>query len=174
MTKKAPKPDKNTVKPKSKVGRPSLYRPEYAEQARKLCLLGATDKQLADFFNVTEQTINGWKIDFPEFFESLRAGKMKADAEVASKLYDRAIGAEWVEQQAFKVKKGKDNEEVVIVDVRKAAPPDTPAIALWLHNRKSDLWRKNPVPDQQTQSDIPDDYKTALTPDESVPDAPIL
>src|SRR5690606_21525869 len=110
MTKKAPKPDKNTDKPKRKVGRPSLYRPEYAEQARKLCLLGATDKQLADFFNVTEQTINGWKIDFPEFFESLRAGKMKADAEVASKLYDRAIGAEWVEQQAFKVKKGKDNE----------------------------------------------------------------
>lgn len=146
MTKKASKPDKTTVKTKSKGGRPSLYRPEYAEQARKLCLLGATDKQLADFFGVTEQTINGWKIDFPEFFESLRAGKMKADAEVASKLYDRAIGAEWTEQQAFKVKKGKDNEEVVVVDVRKAAPPDTPAIALWLHNRKAELWRKNPEP----------------------------
>jgi hypothetical protein len=31
-------------------GRPSLYRDEFAEQARKLCLLGATDRDLAEFF----------------------------------------------------------------------------------------------------------------------------
>ncbi len=30
-------------------GRPSLYRTEYTEQARKLCRLGATDIYLADF-----------------------------------------------------------------------------------------------------------------------------
>lgn len=32
-------------------GRPSSYQPEYAEQARKLCLLGATDQEIADFFD---------------------------------------------------------------------------------------------------------------------------
>lgn len=143
VAKKTPK------KAKKGKGRPSLYMPEYAEQARKLCLLGATDKQLADFFGVSEQTLNVWKGKHPDFVESLRAGKIKADAEVASKLYDRAIGAEWTEQQAFKVKRGTNHEEVIVVDVKKAAPPDTPAIGLWLHNRKSDLWRKNPEPSSE-------------------------
>jgi hypothetical protein len=31
-------------------GRPTKYKEEYNEQAYKLCLLGATDKELADFF----------------------------------------------------------------------------------------------------------------------------
>ncbi|SDY78195.1 hypothetical protein [Nitrosomonas sp. Nm33] len=43
---------------KKPTGRPTSYRPEYAEQAYKLCLLGATDKQLAEFFNVVESTIS--------------------------------------------------------------------------------------------------------------------
>ena len=30
-------------------GRPSSYRQEYAEQAYKLCLLGVTDADMADF-----------------------------------------------------------------------------------------------------------------------------
>lgn len=33
-----------------KTGRPSKYREEFALQALKLCRLGATDKELADFF----------------------------------------------------------------------------------------------------------------------------
>lgn len=42
-------------------GRPTKYKEEYTAQARKLCLLGHTDKDLADFFEVTFQTINNWK-----------------------------------------------------------------------------------------------------------------
>ena len=76
----------------NKGGRPTEYRPEYNEQARKLCLLGATDAQLADFFGVSETTINNWKLAHPEFLESLKAGKEKADALVAHALYHRAIG----------------------------------------------------------------------------------
>lgn len=43
------------------AGRPTDYREEYNEQAYKLCLLGATDAELGDFFNVTEQTINNFQ-----------------------------------------------------------------------------------------------------------------
>ena len=32
------------------MGRPPKYKPEFAEQAEKLCALGATDADLADFF----------------------------------------------------------------------------------------------------------------------------
>lgn len=130
------------------VGRPTKYLPEYCEQANKLCLLGATDKELADFFDVNQDTIYEWQEKYPEFSESIRAGKVKADALVAHKLHDRAVGAEWVEEQAFKVKRkwydGNDRpheeEEIVKVPVTRRAPPDTQAISLWLRNRKPDRW----------------------------------
>ena len=83
--------EKNEVKKKSR-GRKSEYREEYAEQALKLCLLGATDKEIAEFFSVSEQTLNSWKKKFPQFLESLKKGKAVADANVASRLYSRAIG----------------------------------------------------------------------------------
>ena len=53
----------------------SAYKPEYVEQARQLCLLGATDKQLAEFFNVSTVTLNKWKKDYPEFLYSLKEAK---------------------------------------------------------------------------------------------------
>ena len=36
------------------MARPTKYQEAYAEQARKLCLLGYTDAELADFFEVSE------------------------------------------------------------------------------------------------------------------------
>lgn len=54
------------------MARPTKYQEAYAEQARKLCLLGYTDAELADFFEVSESTINKWKIDYPKFSESIK------------------------------------------------------------------------------------------------------
>jgi hypothetical protein len=73
-------------------GRPEEYMPEYAEQAYKLCLLGASDAVLADFFEVSEMTINNWKKRYDDFYLSLREGKTQADANVAKSLYHRALG----------------------------------------------------------------------------------
>ncbi len=54
------------------MARPTKYQEAYAEQARKLCLLGYTDAELADFFEVSESTINKWKLDYPKFSESIK------------------------------------------------------------------------------------------------------
>ena len=133
------------------AGRPTSYRAEYAEQAEKLCLLlGATDAQLAEFFNVCEDTITEWKKVHPEFSLSLRAGKRVADTEVAHSLFNRAKGAQYITNQAIKVKrieyddKGKktlEKEEVVIVPVETIEPPDTTACSFWLKNRQPADWR---------------------------------
>ena len=80
----APKGNKHAVG--NSGGRPKSYRDEYGEQVFKLCLLGATDKELADFFDVCEKTINGWKKDYPEFLQSLKRGKLLADANVTRSL----------------------------------------------------------------------------------------
>ena len=55
----AKKKAKKSAKGKRKAGgQPTRYRDEYDEQAYKLTLLGAIDKELADFFHVTDRTID--------------------------------------------------------------------------------------------------------------------
>lgn len=127
-------------------GRPTLYKQEYDAQAYKLCLLGATDKDLANFFEVCEATINNWKIENESFLESIKDGKVKADAIIAESLFKRAKGAIINKQQAFKVRNsnGKEGytESIEIVDLIEEIPPDTTAIKFWLSNRKSSDWKE--------------------------------
>lgn len=118
------------------MGRPSLYQAEYDKQAKKLGKLGATDKEVADFFGVTEQTINNWKVEFPSFFESLKAGKTQADANVASRLYARAMGYSHPE-----VHVSNFQGEVTLTPLTKHYPPDSTAAIFWLKNRRPDQWR---------------------------------
>lgn len=118
------------------VGRPSKYQPEFAEQGLKLCLLGATDKQLADFFGVAESTLNLWKQEYPEFSESLREGKQAADSAVANSLYRRALG---YSHKAVKILayEGSSFEH----EYTEHYPPDTTACIFWLKNRQPAVWR---------------------------------
>lgn len=140
----APEPGKRSV------GRPSEYNPEvYPDQARKLCLLGATDVELAEFFDVSSTTIDNWKSQHPEFLGSIRAGKIQADAEIGSSLYERARGFEWDEAQPIKVKevlyqdgkRTKEIERVETVMVHKIVPPDATSMIFWLKNRRPKEWR---------------------------------
>lgn len=119
-----------------KVGRPSKFKPEFIEQARKLCRLGLTDKELAEFFEVAESTLNLWKLEHPGFSESLKGGKAIADAEVAEKLFQRATGYEHPEDDIRAV-----NGEIVITPTIKHYPPDTTAAIFWLKNRQPQKWR---------------------------------
>lgn len=134
---------------KSNAGRPSRYKQEYCVQAYKLCLLGSTDKQMADFFGVVESTINKWKLDHPEFSESIKKGKEIADMEIANSLFERAKGATVKKKQAIKLKRveyefGKrvlEEERIEIVEVEEELPPDTTSAIFWLKNRNPEQWR---------------------------------
>jgi len=90
-------------------GRPTKYKPEFNKQVYKLCLLGATDSEIAVFFCISESTLNNWKIDYPEFLESLRAGKDSADCAVAESLYQTAISGNTT-AQIFWLKNRRRNE----------------------------------------------------------------
>ena len=129
----------------SKGGRPTKYNKEYNNQVVKLCRLGATDKQIADFFGVTEQTVNNWKTREPEFFESLKIGKLESDMEVANSLYKKATGYKYMIQKEVKLKcyddQGRQVERFEIVDLIQEQPPDTTAMIFWLKNRDTKNWR---------------------------------
>ena len=117
------------------MGRPTSYKPEYDEQAVKLCRLGATDVELADFFGVAESTLNLWKKAHQSFSESLKSGKMLADAEVANKLYQRAVGYEHPDQKVF-----NNQGEILTHDTVKHYAPDPTAAIFWLKNRQGAKW----------------------------------
>lgn len=121
---------------KHAVGRPSAFSPKYSEQARKLCLLGFTDREIANFFGVSEQTVNAWKHAYPEFLESLKAGKSCADAEVSAKLYERALGYSHKAVKIFLTNNGTVEHEYV-----EHYPPDITAAIFWLKNRDPGRWR---------------------------------
>ncbi len=109
-----------TMESKKVGGRPTSYKPEYAEQAAKLCALGATDNDLADFFGVSKATINTWKGKHPKFLVSLKETKALLDATIERSLHQRAQGFE---------------------HTGKYYPPDPTSMIFWLKNRQPERWR---------------------------------
>ena len=124
-------------KEKHAGGRPTEYSAKCVEQAYKMCLLGLTDKEMADVFCVTVSTFFLWKDKHPEFSEALMRGKTGADAKVAQSLYHRALGYEHKETITATFQ-GKITDTMEVI---KHYPPDTPAATLWLKNRQPKLWR---------------------------------
>ena len=112
------------------MGRPTDYKKEYNELAYKYCLLGATDAQMARYFDVSEVTLNAWKKKYPAFLKSLKDGKEKADSEIAQSLFHRAKGYNH-EAVHFTNYLGKVTES----KYTKHYPPDTAACMIWLKNR---------------------------------------
>jgi hypothetical protein len=154
------------------IGRPTSYQLEYAEQATKLCLLGATDDEIADFFGVHRATIYRWKLDHQDFCDAIKAAKDVADERVERSLYQMATGFDFTEEQAIKVKVDQYKEHVEVVEVRKHMPAQTPAAIFWLKNRRRGEWRdkqdlEHSGPDGgpiQTESTVLD--AASMTPEE--------
>lgn len=123
-------------KPEAKVGRPPKYQESFAKQAGKLCVLGATDDNLADFFEVSVRTIANWKVQHVEFLQALKAGKDEADDRVERSLYQKAVGYTFDSEKVF-----QHQGEIVRAPFREHVPPDTTACIFWLKNRRPADWR---------------------------------
>ncbi|HHC6573316.1 MULTISPECIES: hypothetical protein [Vibrio harveyi group] len=111
------------------------YRPEFAKHAYKLCLLGARDQDLADFFEVHRDTIFHWVSLYPEFAEARKRGKLAADSEVAYSLFNRAIGMTITKQKVL--------SSGQVVEYQENLPPDVRAMEFWLKCRSRVNWNPN-------------------------------
>lgn len=115
------------------------YRPEYTKHVYKLCLFGARDQDLANFFEVHRDTIFHWTKLYPEFAEARKRGKLAADAEVAYSLFNRAMGVTITKQKVL--------SSGQVVEYQEELPPDVRAIEFWLKCRNRDNWN----PSQQVE-----------------------
>ncbi len=122
-------------------GRKTDFKQEYVKLAFNYALLGATDKQLSDFIGVTEKTLNTWKKEYPEFLQSLKNGKQKADSQVAEKLFTRAIGYDYNEVTTEK----KGRKVIKTRTTKKQVAPDPTAAIFWLKNRQPEYWREKVI-----------------------------
>lgn len=122
----------------AKIGRPTEYKPEYASQVEKLCRLGATEREIADFFGVSTVTIWRWSHRHDAFCNALKAGKEPADDRVERSLYNRAVGYSF---ESVKIFMPAGATEPVYAPYTEHVPPDVTAASKWLNNRRPDAWR---------------------------------
>lgn len=122
---------------KKKGGRPSDYRAAFARDAEKLTIIGATEKEMADFFGVSESTISKWKNKYPRFLQSISRGRTTHDMEIGQSFRERAKGYRVKTVKIFCSEKGG----VTKVPFTEVYPPDTAAIKFWLTNRRPKQFR---------------------------------
>lgn len=132
-----PAPPGNKFAQGNNGGRPSTYDPSFADQAAKLCALGATDIELADFFGVNTVTIYAWRNTHEEFAKAVSAGKELADERVERSLFNRAVGYTFESEKVFQYQ-----GEIVRAQTREHVPPDPGAAMNWLKNRRPEQWRE--------------------------------
>lgn len=116
----------------------SRYTKKLLKPARLAAEGGATDREIAEDFGISERTLNRWKSRHPDFAKALKLGKHAADARVEKSLYERALGYSYDQERAF-LPLGR--REPVIVTVRQHVPGDVKAAMYWLKNRRPDKWR---------------------------------
>ena len=128
----------------------SSYQAEYTEQARKLCLLmGADDQELAGFFDVPPATLQEWLASVPDFAAAVLAGRALADADVADRLWRRAIGYSHPAVRIF-----SHQGYALEVAYTEHYPPDTAACLFWLKSRQPDRWRDRVEQDDQAVAEM--------------------
>lgn len=118
------------------AGRAPKFRAEMIERTYKLRLLGLTNQEIADVFDVERSTFQRWLVEVPALRDALQRAGADADGEVAVSLNRRARGYSHPET-VFHVVNGR----LVKTEVVKHYPPDTNAMQLWLMNRQPDRFR---------------------------------
>lgn len=140
-------------------GRPPKYRADFDEQAAKLCKLGATDADLADFFDVSVRTIERWRVEHEGFCRAIKVAKEIADDRVERSLYMKAVG---YQTDAVKIFQYEGSE--LLVPYRENVQPDTTAAIFWLKNRKPEQWRDKSEQDINAKLQVTEIKRTIIDP----------
>ncbi|WP_113675474.1 helix-turn-helix transcriptional regulator [Vallitalea guaymasensis] len=112
-----------------------------------------TEKEIAKDLGMAYSTFRRYKSQIPELKQAIANGKDAKNQEVEKALYKNAIGYNYYEQVATKVKNevmaedGKTilvKESVEINNVEKYKGPDLAAEKYILNNRKKTQWQEDP------------------------------
>lgn len=141
VRKKFNKKQANGTLTRKKPGSKPTFSERMLEKTELLSKMGATNDELALFFDVSHGTIDNWLRNYPEFKTARKRGGIEADMLVAEAMYKRARGYEYVEEE-FTIRVQADGTEVKIPTRRiyKHVPSSVTAGIFWLKNRQRILW----------------------------------
>jgi hypothetical protein len=129
-------------------------------QLAKWCArCGLTDKQIAGELGVVESTLHAWKKRHPEFAAALKQSKNFVDSLVEDSLLKSALGYEVVEEE---FERDPLEQRVRWKKKRKQVAPNVIAQIFWLKNRRPDLWRDKPTPEDEEATDGLGELMSAL------------
>ena len=137
-------------KPTKSRGRPTKFKGEYIQLAINYCRLGALNKDLAEYFGVSEQTIELWIRTNPEFKAAATKGKDEFNVKRAEgALIHAALGYTTKETKVFYDK----DLGVVEHTIDKHYPPNTTALTFFLKNRDAGRWKETQTIDMDVDVD---------------------
>jgi hypothetical protein len=143
-------PEPEFLPQREKVRGLSVWKDEYVRLAFYMALLGATDRQLSQVFDVSPQTIENWKHKKDGFLDALRQGKLEADGAVVHSMFQVSCGYSHPDEvilsnrcKEYDPKTGKlvrEWTEPLRVPITKHYPPNVKAGLKWLAARHPETW----------------------------------
>lgn len=154
MTDEPQEPDAEVPAPK--VGRPTLYQPDFVQKAAQASFNGATLYEIAELLGVCRQTLNHWRAIYPEFATALRVTSDKATDRVEASLHERAVGYSHPD-----VHISNFQGDVTVTPIVKHYPPDYASASLWLRNKRGHEWREKQEVEHSANADLLEVMKAA-------------
>lgn len=146
-------------------GQPTKYRPGHIKAARALAKLGATEWEIAQYFEVSVVTLRQWCHTHPTFLAAIKPGRRAGDDRIELSLYRRGTGYSYDSEEIVPydhieeteetipppperpdekprvIKKTVKTKKVMRVPIVRHVPPDPTSMIFWLKNRRKDKWR---------------------------------
>jgi len=134
---------------------------------------GFDNKDVAAYFNYEETYFSNLVNSLPQLSQALKRGRKPLEIVVENALYRRATGGikiktqvrRFLEKRCFcdgsdkecEICKGTGKEMItdteIVQETITELPPDTGAAALWLKQKKSDIWNKQPIKIETTSGE---------------------
>jgi hypothetical protein len=129
------------------AGQPGKFIKLDLKKIYRLCILGMTNRELADHYDVKYETWMAWlrpdsKLHKPELAATLTAGREDIVAKVADRLVQRAMG---YKHKATKMFYNAEEDKVVKQDFIQRYPPSEAAAMFILKNKRPKDWKEKQI-----------------------------
>lgn len=135
-----PRPTRHTTRAEKK----RVFHRDELRVVEYMAKLGATNQQMADYFEIDVATLVSWKSKFPKFAKAFKKGGIIADLKVGQSLYKRATGYSYIEEEYSTIEidgqKKELSEMCQVKRTKKVLPPDVKAAVTWLKVRQREIW----------------------------------
>ena len=125
----------------NKPGPKGYFEESMIEEVFKLARFGMTNKEIAEFYNISVSTFEGYQRKYPEFNGSLQKGRLLDSLKVVASLHKQALGYDVEEEQSnYKIDKQGNKTLTFQKTTTKHIQPNTTACIYILKTRHGDKW----------------------------------